>query len=71
MEVIVLPPHRVLDGDMQVPERVTPRHLNPAPDDRIGIHEDNEELVHQRARGARYSTGHPRLVLSQRATPLC
>ena len=45
--MIVEPAHHVLDGDMQVPERVPLRNLQPAPDERVCSAQDDEELVHQ------------------------
>ena len=35
VKVVVQPAHRVLDGDVQVPERVLLGHLNAAPDERV------------------------------------
>jgi hypothetical protein len=35
MQMVIEPAHRILDGDVQVPERIALGHLNAAPDERI------------------------------------
>src|SRR5688572_29225619 len=47
VEMVVEPSHRVLDGHVQVPERVPLSDLEPAPDERVCPAQDDEELVHQ------------------------
>ena len=50
VKVIVEPAHRVLNGDVQIPERVLRGHLDATPDERFGAAQHDEELVHQRGR---------------------
>lgn len=47
MEMIVEPPHRILDGDVEVPEGVRQWHLDSAPDKRIGPAQDDEKLMNE------------------------
>jgi hypothetical protein len=47
VEVIVEPPHRVLDGDVQIPEGVPFGNLDPSPHQRVRPGEDDEKLVHE------------------------
>src|SRR5438309_7865110 len=37
VEMVVLPSHRVLDGDVQVPERVDVGHLDASPDGGLDV----------------------------------
>jgi len=46
VEVVVEPAHGVLDGDMEIPERVSLRNLDAPPDERVGPAEDDQELMH-------------------------
>ncbi len=46
MEMVVKPSERIGDGAMQIPERITSRHLNAAPDRRIGPEQRHFELKH-------------------------
>ena len=45
VEMVVLPAHRVLNGNVKIPKRVTLRHLNTPPHQWISIGKDNQELV--------------------------
>ena len=45
VQVVVEPTHGILDGDMQVPEAVGPRHLDGPPDRRRYLQKDDSELV--------------------------
>ena len=45
VQVVVEPTHRILDGDVQVPERVGLGHLNAPPHERVGPLEHDQELV--------------------------
>jgi hypothetical protein len=40
----VLPSHRVLHGDVEVPEGIGLRHQDAASDERVGAGEDDQEL---------------------------
>src|SRR5512134_3611738 len=67
MEMIVLPAHRVLDGDMQIPKGRVARHLDLAPDQRVGLLQLDTE-----AQDERLSRDHHRTAaLAQLRTPVC
>jgi hypothetical protein len=51
MQVVVEPAHRVLDGDVQIPEGVVARHLDLPPDQRVGLLELDTEAQYQRLGG--------------------
>jgi hypothetical protein len=61
VKVVIQPAHRVLDGNVQIPEGVALGNLNAAPHEWVGPSEDDEELVHE---------GRPAL-LATRATGCC
>ncbi len=44
VKVIILPPHRVLDRDMQIPKGIASRYLNPSPNRWINPFEGHPEL---------------------------
>lgn len=46
VKVIVLPTHRVLNGNVQIPEGITLWHLDPPPHQRVALRKDDEELAH-------------------------
>jgi hypothetical protein len=48
VQVIVEPAHRVLDGDVQIPEAVGFRHLDASPNRRLDLFEDDLELEDSR-----------------------
>ena len=47
VQVVVEPPHGVLDGDVQVPEGIRLGHLNASPDERVDPGQHNEKLVYE------------------------
>jgi hypothetical protein len=46
VKVAIQPAHRILYGDMKVPERVLLGHLDSAPHQRFSVAEHDKELMH-------------------------
>lgn len=46
VKVIVLPTHRILNRNVQIPEGITLWHLDPPPHQRVALRKDDEELAH-------------------------
>ena len=47
MEMIIEPTHRVLDGDVKIPEGIGERNLNAAPHQWIGSAQDDQKLMNE------------------------
>ena len=47
MEMSIFPAHGVLDGDVEIPERVRLRDVDPAPDERARPTQHDQKLVHE------------------------
>ena len=44
VKVIILPTYGVLDGYVQIPERIALRHVKAPPDERIRVAQDDQKL---------------------------
>src|SRR5262245_61782996 len=48
MQVVIEPAHRVLNGDVQIPESIVTRHLDLTPDQRVALQEFDAKAQHKR-----------------------